>query len=206
MTLQRWLLPVVFAALLGLPARAQDLKSTVALSGTGNFQHPEATGLSVTDRATKAGGFLASYRYQFNHLSGLEVSYGYTRFTQRYTLPSGSARVQANTHETTLAWVVTPREFRDGRVRPYLLAGTGLLIFSPTGNPGGSVPGALVQDRAVFLYGAGVDITPAENQHFGLRLGYRGLLYKAPSFELGSLATGALTHMAEPQVGILFRF
>jgi hypothetical protein len=40
----------------------------------------------------------------------------------------------------------------------------------------------------------------------GLRLQYRGLVYKAPDFGLAALSTDSWTHTAEPSVGLVFRF
>ncbi len=42
--------------------------------------------------------------------------------------------------------------------------------------------------------------------HLALRLQYRGLVYKAPSFNVQNLFTGARGHMAEPSVGIVVKF
>jgi hypothetical protein len=39
-----------------------------------------------------------------------------------------------------------------------------------------------------------------------LRLQYRGLIYKAPDFNVQNLFTGAKGHMAEPSVGIVVKF
>lgn len=207
MRMYKWILPAVFVALFGVQARAQDYRSDVAVQGYGTFQKPDAVGLGVTDRATYAGGFLASYRYHFNHISALEVNYGYTRFAQRYSSTIGEEVVQANVHEASIAYVLTPHDFWDGKLRPFVLAGTGALIFSPTNNPGGSVSGTFVQDRSMLLYGGGVDYFPlSDHKRFGFRIGYRGLVYKAPGFDVPGLNTEAITNLAEPYAGIVFRF
>lgn len=203
------LLAFAFAALLASTAAAQDRHHDVALLGAGAFQAPDAIGHGITDRASQAGAFLASYRYHVNRWSAFEVNYGYTRFSQRYTLggSGGPLAVQANLHEASLAVVFTPPALADERLRPYLLSGLAALVFSPTENPGGSLPGAQDQSRAAWLYGGGIDLVPAPAASwFALRVGYRGLLYKAPSFEQTTLATSAVTHLAEPVVGLVFRF
>jgi hypothetical protein len=39
-----------------------------------------------------------------------------------------------------------------------------------------------------------------------VQLGYRGLIYKAPDFTVPSQLTNATSHMAEPYVGLTYRF
>ena len=57
--------------------------------------------------------------------------------------------------------------------------------------------------KPVFVYGAGVDwrLIP----HIGLRLQYRGNLYKAPDLTTLFTSTGVFTHTAEPMIGVYFR-
>jgi opacity protein-like surface antigen len=84
------------------------------------------------------------------------------------------------------------------------LAGTGALIFDPTGNRGGFVSGVGSETKAAFVYGGGVDFDPSS--HFALRAEYRGFVYGQPDFGLASLHSGATTHSAQPSAGIVFRF
>jgi opacity protein-like surface antigen len=184
-----------------LPALAQDSGgSEVSVDFTGNFQS-QTSGLGVTDNPTYSGGFLANYRYHFNDWSAIEVNYDYTRFSQYY-YPSSDSITQANAQEFTLAYVNTLGTKPTARIRPFVEAGTGVLVFSPI-NAGSTVAG-LTDGRPVFLYGAGVDwrATP----RISLRVGYRGLLYKAPDFSVSSQLTNAFTNMSEPYVGVAFRF
>lgn len=188
-------------ALLALPALAQDsTRSDVSADFTGDFQM-QASGLGVTDSATYSGGLLANYRYHFNDWSAIEVNYAYTRFTQNY-FPSGGSSTQAKAQEFTLAYVNTLGTKPSARFRPFVEAGTGGLIFSPI--VAGSTVSGLTQDRSVFLYGAGVDWHAM--RHISLRVGYRGLIYKAPDFTVSAQVTNATTNMSEPYVGVVFRF
>jgi opacity protein-like surface antigen len=77
-------------------------------------------------------------------------------------------------------------------------------VFDPTGNAGGSFAGATLETKAAFVYGVGAQY--AFTRHFSLRAEYRGLLYKAPSFNLGGLNTDSWTQIAQPSAGIVFRF
>ena len=67
------------------------------------------------------------------------------------------------------------------------------------------------QTELAYLYGAGVDYRLP--WRFALRLQYRGLLYKAPDFKVNPItgsavnfSTGSKGHMAEPSIGLVFRF
>jgi len=186
-------------ALMAAPIFAQGGNSEVSANFTGNFQK-QASGLGVTDNASYSGGFLANYRYHFNDWSAVEVNYGYTRFSQYYS--SGSI-TQANAHEATFAYQFTFGIPRDARLRPFLEAGTGALFFTGPIS-GGSSAGGLGQARPVFLYGGGVEYKL--KGPFAAQLGYRGLVYKAPDFTVSTQLTNARTNMAEPYVGLTFRF
>jgi len=196
-----WVCAVAALFAFALPALAQDgARSEVSVDFTGNFQS-QATGLGVTDTPTYSGGFLANYRYHFNRWSAIEVNYDYTRFTQFYA-PSGDSLTQSKAQEFTLAYVNTLGVRPGARLKPFVEVGTGALIFSPI--PNGSTVAGLTDGRPAFLYGAGLDYRLMPR--ISVRLGYRGLLYKAPDFSVPSQTTNALTNMAEPYVGVAFRF
>ena len=90
------------------------------------------------------------------------------------------------------------------RLSPYVLAEGGALVFDPSGNAFGSVPGAQRQAAGVFVYGGGADFPIVK--HISLRAEYRGLVYNAPDFGLRNLNTNTVTHTAQPSAGIVFRF
>jgi opacity protein-like surface antigen len=116
---------------------------------------------------------------------------------------TGAFNIEANVHQATGALVVTAPHKIIG-LKPYVLAGSGALIFEPTGNLGGIISGATNQARPVFLYGGGVDYDLTK--HLALRAEYRGFVYERPDFGLQSLHSGATTHTAQPSAGIVFRF
>ena len=97
--------------------------------------------------------------------------------------------------------VPAPARFR---ISPYVLAEGGALVFDPTGNPFGTVPGAQRQATGVFAYGGGADFPIL--RHVSLRAEYRGLVYSTPDFGLTALNTNTVTHTAQPSAGIVFRF
>jgi opacity protein-like surface antigen len=194
---------MIFAAISTSMAQAQELPpNEVSVQGTGFFTR-DSNNNGVVQHTTDSGGFLISYRNRFSRLFGADLSYGYTRNTQLNFTSVGGARVQADVHQTTAALVahVPARVFG---LRPFALAGAGALTFNPTNNFGGAIIGADTQAKAAFVYGGGADYDI--NDHFALRLEYRGLLYKRPDFGLTALNSDALTHTAQPSAGFLFRF
>ena len=215
----RLLTGVVFGMLLFTSvARAdEDSKQEVHAQGIG-FYTKSTTGNARTQNTTDAGGFLLSYRYHFNRWLAADASYGRVRDTQRtltttpifispilgpgprvlpITLP-----VQSDVNESTAALVVTIPSF--GRLKPYVLGGTGALTFVPTRALGAFTPGAGTQSKAVFEYGGGVNYE--FTRHFAARLEYRGFVYKSPDYGLITLQTNATTHTAQPSAGVVFRF
>jgi outer membrane immunogenic protein len=188
------------AALLPMTAVTQELRSEIAVQGTGFFTK-NSKGHGIRERATESGGVLFDYRYNLNYWLAADVSYAHGRNTQIYS-GSTQARVQANLNQFTGAAVVKLPPLT--RLQPYVLAGGGGLVFSPTRNAGGTLTGTTRQTRGAFLYGVGADY--ALTDHISFRIEYRGLVYKAPTFHLSRLNTSAWTRLAQPSVGIVFRF
>jgi opacity protein-like surface antigen len=192
-----------FAILLTVGAVAQENGSEISLQGTGFFTK-DTNGQGISRTTTDTGGFQVGYRYSFNRWLAAEADYGYDRNTEKYFGGSlGESRVQANVHAVT-GDVVVKLPLRLRGINTYVLAGGGGLIFDPTGNFGGFVPGASTQGRGAFLYGAGADY--AFSRHWSLRAEYRGFVYKNPDFGLSALNTDSWAHTAQPSAGIVFHF
>lgn len=191
---------VGFLLALSMPAVAQEVRSEVSFEGTG-FLTKDSAGNGVLDRATNTGGFLVGYRYNINRWLSAEANYGYDRNTQMY-FGNAPARIQTNIHQFTGSAVVKLPGF--GRIQPFALAGGGALVFDPTGNTRGVFAGATREAMDTFLYGAGTDYV--FTKHLSFRAEYRGLVYKAPSFNLNSLNTDNWTNIAQPSAGIVLRF
>jgi opacity protein-like surface antigen len=194
----------LFAMLLAaLPAMAQDEpRQEISAQGTGFFTK-DSTGNGIFQHSTDTGGFVLSYRYHFNRWLAVDGSYGYARNTQQNFTSSSAFNVQTDVQQVTGALLVTAPRAVLG-LHPYVLTGVGVLVFDPTGNSGGLVPGATSQGRAAFVYGGGADYN--FTRHLALRVEYRGFVYERPDFGLTALHSGATTHTAEPSAGIVFRF
>ena len=186
---------------------AQDYKSEVSVQGTANLPK-NSDNLDIPHEATKSGGFLIGYRYHLNPWFAVQGDYGYTRNTQKYFDPFlGETDIQANIHQLTGEAVITAPS--SSRVRPYALAGIGGLFFRPTNSLNNNFIGVgnntgNNQTKAAFVYGGGVDFDLTK--FVALRAEYRGLVYKIPDFQIPGLATDNFTHMAQPSVGLVWRF
>jgi outer membrane immunogenic protein len=187
-------------ALVSITAVAQENRSEISVQGTGFFTK-DTDGNGIQQHATDTGEFLLGYRYNFNRWLAAEANYGYDRNTQFY-FGGSPAHVQADINQITGSAVVKLPSF--ARLQPYALAGAGALVFDPTGNFGGTFAGATLETKATLVYGVGAQY--AFTRHFSLRAEYRGLVYKAPSFNLAGLNTDSWTQIAQPSAGIVFRF
>ena len=193
--------------LFSMAASAQDLKSEVSFQGTANITK-NSDNLDIPNEATKSGGFLAGYRYQLSPWFAVQGDYGYARNTQKYFDPFfGETDIQSNIHQLTGEAVITAPSHN--KVRPYGLAGVGALFFRPTNSLSNSFIGVgnntdNNQTKAAFVYGGGVDFDLT--RFVSLRAEYRGLVYKIPDFQIPGLASDSFTHLAQPSVGLVWRF
>ena len=196
-------LAICMALGVSLTASAQENRSEISLQGGGMF--PKATsGNGTSYSATETSAVLGTYRYHLNHWISLEGAYGYNMNSQKYSLTSGTFRVQSGIHQFTGNLVVNLPSHRHSRMNPYLLAGGGALLFSPAGDQLNTISAAQSQTRGVFSYGAGFNYGIYKG--LSLRAEYRGLVYSTPDFGFGALSTNSVTHAAMPMIGLSFRF
>ncbi len=175
--MQRAYLIMGLAALASLAANAQ---TDVAASLYGAFTGT-TTGNNVAQSPSNAAGGLLEVRHIAHPWFGYEGTYAFNRANQTYTgtllcpgvgCPlSAKTPVSANAHEVTGDLVAS---LKITNFRPFALAGVGLLMDAPSSGQASTS----TTTKAVFVYGAGLDwgLLP----HIGLRLQYRGNLYKAP--------------------------
>jgi opacity protein-like surface antigen len=119
--------------------------------------------------------------------------------------------ISANAHEVTGDYIASLK-LKPTSFRPFALVGEGLLLNVPSS--GQTYCSPLITacttvptsntTKPVFVYGGGVDWTLLP--HIGLRLQYRGNLYKAPDLTKLFTSTNTFTHTAEPMIGAFFRF
>lgn len=184
---------------------AEKLDFTV--SGGGVFSKTvHSSGDTVSDTPTKSGVFTGTVRYHWKPKHAFDINVGRTKDSQIFSVSPDSYRVLASITEFTADYSFTP--FTYGKLKPFVLAGGGLLRFNP-GNTfidgfTASIPVGS-QNALAFLYGGGADY-PLWRM-LSLRLQYRGLVFREPDFAVPALFfTGARGHMAEPSVGIVIKF
>jgi outer membrane immunogenic protein len=193
---------VAFVFLSAITALSQEVRNEMSVQATGFFTE-DSDGQGISNKTTQSGGVLAGYRYRINRWFSAEANYGYNRNTQQYFTIGGASQIQADVHSVTGDLVVN-LPFRFHKLLPYVLGGGGALIFSPTNNFGGLVPGTDTQAQGAFVYGGGADYVIT--RRVSLRAEYRGFVYKVPDFGLSNLSSDAWTHTALPSAGLVYRF
>lgn len=198
---------LVIASLIALApfAPAQDTGHfDVSIGGAGVFSK-SSVGNGIALRPTNSGALLATFRVRANNVHSFAFNLGHTSNSQVYFMGPDNFRVKAGITEYSGAYVLSP--IQTERVEAFVFGGGGVLRFNP-GNTyidGFQVAfSATKQTSLAVLYGAGADYRFW--RALALRVQYRGLAYKAPDFHLLNLFTGAKGHMAEPSVGIVFKF
>jgi hypothetical protein len=172
----------------------------VGVSATGQFTTPLTSNGPALQQTTTSPGFTFTLRDHPVAWAGIELNYGYTRYSQRYTYSVvnsstiGSASVENNVHEATAAYLFHPH-FR--KLQPFVGIGGGALDFMPTQGPN--------QWRGTGLLEAGLDI-PTSNPHFGFRVQGRSLIYRAPNFGSSTIASRSWVATSEPSGGVYIRF
>ena len=190
----------LFIAGSAIPAIAQKsfLKNSEASVGVIGEFTSNVKGNGITLDTTKSMGGQASFRHSYHWRLGFEGSYNYTRYNEYYSTKPYS--IQHNTHEAAADYLVTTPVSPLG-FKPYVEAGLSVIVFSPSLNGGQNVSW---QGEPGANFGVGFDhpLIP----HFGIRIGYRGIYYKAPDFNLPALKTGASRLTSEPLAALYFRF
>jgi Outer membrane protein beta-barrel domain len=154
-------------------------------------------------------GVLATIRYIKSPLLGFELNYGQARYTDTFTpfgvlpppgQPVLGAGVQQNAAEYTAGYVAHLRPLFG--FSPFASVGLGTIAFRPT--PGGG-EGLIKQARAAYYYSIGAEKT-VFSPHFGVRVQFRQVFFKAPDFETNYLTIQQRTSTLEPGIGFYLHF
>ena len=160
-----------------------------------------ATNNGVTRAGSIAGGASGALRFWFTPSHGVEFNYGHANDAQQVTINGAKISLDSGVHEVSGAYIFRLRS--NPRVQPFFGAGAAFLQFNPKKdqqfNP---VPQS--QNKPGLLYTAGVDYM--FNQHFGMRLQFRGLVFAASSFMVETFRSNTMHQMSEPTVGFVYRF
>jgi opacity protein-like surface antigen len=191
-----------------------------SINGAAVFTHA-SSGNGVQQSATIGSDYFGTFRFKFKPKHSLMFNYGRAKNSQVYQT-NFDYHVVTSTTEYSGAYVYNL--FEKGKFKPFVLVGIGALRFSPQSTwlvlPDFvvGVPNrvqinlnAAKQTNLAYLYGGGLDYRLP--WRFALRLQYRGLLYNAPDFKVNptsgsavNFSTGSKGHMAEPSIGLVFRF
>jgi opacity protein-like surface antigen len=198
----------LFAFLLAVcvaAGRAQESRQDISISGTGLVEPFIASSTDVYVHSTTAEGALVSYRFMLTPSSAIEANYGitYQNSITFHTNP-GFTHVNTRTQEVSGAFV---RNFNFRKFNPFVEAGAAGLIFLPIRNSGTYGMYALdaKQQTAIgALYGGGIayEISPS----FDIRVEYRGLVTKVPTFGVPQLTTNKWYNIYNPVIGVAYHF
>lgn len=161
-----------------------------------------SNGNNIREDTNQSYGGLVSLRQPYRPWLGWEVNYGLTSFPEFYR--KGVVTVHDMVHEITAAYLLQSPPVMG--FSPFLSLGTGMMIFSPrsaTSVPGNPVPNSS-QVLPAFLFTIGLNKPISER--LGVRLQFRALHYKTPSFNDPLLDSKTLRTTVEPALGVYYRF
>lgn len=173
------------------------------VSGAGIFTKdtsgPNYLGQQVMLKPSTTFGPVLQLRYIKSPLVGVELTYGFPRYTDNYTYSNVILGVQSQHAETSLGYIAHVNILG---LQPFIGAGAGALTARPT--PGGG-QGLKTQVRFSAYYEVGAE-TLVYGSHFGLRAQFRQLFYAAPDYNQNYLSNGARSVTSEPTAGFFLRF
>jgi hypothetical protein len=215
-----------------LSAQGQYLKlhrASVSAGGFGQFntileQNPRSATLNFTTTSpsgitapatttvtnqrqdtTWSAGFLTSFQFHPVAWAGVEMNYGYTRYSEEYSynpafsLVGNHVRIPVNEHEATGAYLFHPKHIP---FQPFMGIGGGAIDFNPAFPQ--STHGTN-QWRGAGLLEAGFDL-PTMTKHIAFRVEGRSLYYRSPNFSTPYLSTRSWRVQTEPVVSAIYRF
>lgn len=166
---------------------------------------PIAGATALRQTANRSPGFRIGARHIFSPIFGFEINFGYNPATQYFTgaTPSQNGPVYSHAKPFTIDYVVTSPHLYHG-FQIFALGGGGFISYNISST---SNFAARAEKIPVGEYGVGADYHPTMFPRIAsLRLQYRGLIGHAPDYRLPILATNNLINIAEPQVGLVFKF
>jgi outer membrane immunogenic protein len=182
--------------------RAQESRQDVSLSGSVLIEPFKASSTTVQVNSTPAYGGLLSYRFMLTPSNALEANYGLTyQNSIGYYVNPNHYKVLTRTQEISAAFV---RSFVFKNFNPFVEAGPAALIFLPIRNSGTTTVDVKQQTQISAMYGAGFayEVSPS----FDIRVEYRGLVTKVPTFGLAQLSTNRWYNISNPTIGVAYHF
>jgi outer membrane immunogenic protein len=184
---------------------AQESRQDVSFSGTGVFGPTIHGANNVVQSSTGALGLLMSYRYMLTPKSALELNYSFAQNNQKFLFNGiTNYRIHARQQEFTAAYVYS-LNFK--RFSPFAEAGGGVIFFTPVLDAGTSLLNTKITKGIGGLFGGGLayELSPS----FDIRVEYRGLLVKTPSFGENTspnLNVNRYEVISVPAIGVAYHF
>ena len=198
-----FLLAVCLAA-----GRAQESRQDISLSGTALIEPFTASSTDVQVHSNTAYGGLASYRFMLSPTFALEANYGITYENSiTYYGPQFQNGISILTRNQEMSGAAV-KSFVFKNFNPFVEAGPAGIIFLPIRNSGTKTLDAKQQTEVGGMYGAGFayEISPS----FDIRVEYRGLVTKVPTFGVGesnyNFTTNRWYNISMPVVGVAYHF
>ncbi len=191
-----------FAVALAFGASAGHAQTDGAASVYRTF-NTSTTGNGTHQTPSNSMGGMLELRHIQSPFIGYEVTYSYNPNNQTYApvigscgyfCSTGTLAQKAYQNEVGLDWVVS---MKTANFRPFAVGGLGFMITVPSTY--GYALNTIV--RPTYIYGGGVDWG---SPRLGLRIQYRGNLYKAPNVSGAYQTTGVFTQTGEPMIGVYF--
>ncbi|HEY0785540.1 MAG TPA: outer membrane beta-barrel protein [Acidobacteriaceae bacterium] len=184
---------------------AQESRQDASVSGAGFF--PRAVNANAVHESNTIGyGLLGSYRYMVTpHLAG-EANYGFDRDIFKYASSQGYTRVHTQFQEFSAEAVYSAFSYHN--LYPFIEGGIGGYLFGIINDSKTSVAtGTLKSSTTIGVpFGGGVayELSPS----FDIRVAYRGIVVKAPSFNApsGYTNTGRYFTITNPVIGVAYHF
>lgn len=186
-----------------LAARAQESRQDISLSGTGWVEPFKASSTDVQVSANRAFGGLVSYRFMLTPTSAVEANYGLTYQNTIHYVISNTNNYKVNTRMQEMSGAYV-RYFVFKNFNPFVEAGPTGLIFLPIRNSGTTSLDVKQQTQVGGMYGAGFayEVSPS----FDIRVEYRGLVTKVPTFGDSQLSANRWYNISVPTFGVAYHF
>ena len=198
--MKKSLLLLLLLPLMAVAGFAQESRQDVSVSGSALIP-PFVAGNAVQLHATVGFGFLASYRYLLTPHSGLELNYQYAQEVQHYINPTNNLLVHNRFQEISGAYVYN---FVFKNFNPFLEGGPGGYIYTPIRDSKTQTQNVSQSTNIGAFYGGGIayELSPS----FDIRVEYRGIVVKAPSFNNDNLRTNRYFNISDPVIGVAYHF
>ncbi len=196
---------LIFLLAVGVAAgRAQESRQDISLSGMGLIEPFMASSTTVQVHSTTAYGAMLSYRFMLTPTSAIEANYGITyQNSLGYFVSPNQYKVLTRTQEISAAYV---RSFVFKNYNPFVEGGAGGFIFLPIRNSGTTSLDVKQQTQIGAIFGAGIayEVSPS----FDIRVEYRGLVTKVPTFGDTQFTTNRWYRpwISDPVIGVAYHF